>query len=409
MGWQDAPTKNAWENAPVAEETPKNYTIGESLTSAGKKAVPGIGKFTVDAVNALIHPINTVNTLADLGAGAIYKGLPQSFQQQLDKADIALIGPEKAKETKEQALNLANAVGKEYSQYGSFEGFKRRLAEHPEAVMADISTVLSGGAGLATKGSQLGKMLATSAKYTNPLKPAEMAVGATVSGAGKLADKLNIDTSNIASNVAGSLSNVNPEAYRTVYEAYKRNDPEILDKLKNGTAQEKQLYSDMIYNYSRKLGLPHEEALTPLDYTRNHPQGMGAWDVWDRYAAGFPELKASDIRARQYRPFEDLSREEQLSQATQAGVDTGRLSLIPPGKKDFGDILKIGAKLVAPSLLHNPLVTALESPRITRAGFAAAGKAANLAEKIPPIPLSVDQANKIGLMLYQMNQNKEQQ
>lgn len=408
MGWQDAPAKNAWENAPAVEQKPKSYTTGEALWSGAKKFVPSTGHLIGNIASAVVHPINTIDVLSDLGAGAINKALPESVQNLSKKFDVALLGETKAKEFEQRADQIANAVGKDYvNTYGSYEGFKKALAEDPARVLADVSTVLTGGGALAKAGglTKTAELANTAATYTNPLTIATKTVGKAAELTGNGLSKLE----GVPSKVIGSLSNVNPEAYRTIYELYKKGDPELLDKLKYGTAQEKKLYSDMIYNYSRKLGLPHEEALTPLDYTRGHPQGMGAWDVWDRYVADFPNLNASDIRARQYRSFADLTPEEQLKQAAQAGVDTGRWSLIPPGKKELGDVLKIGAKLVAPTLLHNPLVTALESPRIARSLFAAAGKGANILENMPEVPLAVDKANKLGLMLYQMNQNKEQQ
>lgn len=408
MGWQDAPVKNAWEAAPAVEQQPKSYTTGEALWSGAKKFVPSTGHLIGNIASAVVHPINTIDVLSDLGAGAINQVLPESVQNLSKKFDVALLGETKAKEFEQRADQIANAVGKDYvNTYGSYEGFKKALAEDPARVLADVSTVLTGGGALAKAGglTKTAELANTAATYTNPLNIATKTVSKAAELTGKGLSKLE----GVPSKVIGSLSNVNPEAYRTVYELYKKGDPELLDKLKYGTAQEKKLYSDMIYNYSRKLGLPHEEALTPLDYTRGHPQGMGAWDVWDRYAADFPNLNASDIRARQYRSFADLTPEEQLKQAAQAGVDTGRWSLIPPGKKELGDVLKIGAKLVAPTLLHNPLVTALESPRIARSLFAAAGKGANILENMPEVPLAIDKANKLGLMLYQMNQNKEQQ
>lgn len=353
--------------------------------------------------NAIRHPIDTSQALLNLGAGELTKVLPEGVNQFLNKADEAVLGKQSAGKLRARQDELANAVNKDYAQYGSYEGVKRKLAEHPENVLADLSMVL-GGAGALTKGSKLGTALTTAGEYTNPLKPAEMALGGAGKAVGKVANKLE----NLPSNVIGAMSNVNPEAYRTVYELYKKGDPALLEKLKNGTKLEKQLYSDMIYNYSRKLGLPHEEALTPLDYTRGaRKDKLGAWDVWDTYAAKTPEMTAADIRAQQYKPFDTLSDVEQAKQAAQAGVDTGRWSLIPPGKKDAGDMLKIGAKLALPSILHNPLFTALESPRIARAGFATAGTGARLANKasqaVSELPITVDQANKLALMLYQMN------
>ena len=79
-------------------------------------------------------------------------------------------------EKRQQAELVANAVGQEYkSKYGSAEGFKRAIAEDPASVLADVSTVLTGG-GAALKGAQLGSNTAkvadivnATAKYTNPL------------------------------------------------------------------------------------------------------------------------------------------------------------------------------------------------------------------------------------------------
>lgn len=384
------------------EKQPKSYTLGESLMSAGKELIPGAGRLIGGAAQAILHPIDTTQNILNLGAGELAKVLPEGVTEALNKADEAVLGKEKARNIHAKETQLAEAVNKDYAQYGSYEGFKRKLAENPESVLADLSTVL-GGVGLATKGTKLGGALTKAGEYTNPLKPVEALGGATGKVIGKVGRKLE----NVPSNVIGSLSNVNPEAYRTVYELYKKGDPELLDKLKNGTKLEKQLYSDMIYNYSRKLGLPHEEALTPLDYTRGHPKGLGAWDVWDKYAAEHPDMTAAEIRAQQYKPFETLSDVEQAKQAAQAGVDTGRWSLVPAGQKDVGDMLKIGAKLALPSVLHSPWATALESPRIARAGFATAGTGARLAskagEKLSELPITLDQANKLALMLYQMN------
>lgn len=192
----------------------------------------------------------------------------------------------------------------------------------------------------------------------------------------------------ISASVLGSISNVHPEAYKTVYELYKAGNKELLDKLKNGTKLEKELLSDMIYNYARKLGLPHELAKKPIDYTRGHPKGLGAWDIWDKYAEQFPDIDPALLRIKQgYKPFSELSDVEKAKQAAQAGIDTSRWNIIPPktGKETIGDYLKLGAKVVTPTVLHSPLATALESPRIARALFSTAGRGARYAKDVPPI------------------------
>ena len=65
------------------------------------------------------------------------------------------------------------------------------------------------------------------------------------------------------------------------------------------------------------------------------------------------------------------------------------------------------AALMNPSLL---LGAPLASPRAMGEMLYKYGQAKGLVKKgANQIPLSVDQANKIGTLLYQMNQNKEQQ
>ena len=203
-----------------------------------------------------------------------------------------------------------------------------------------------------------------------------------------IASKAGEKIKDVSASVLGSMSNIHPEAYKTIYELYKAGNKELLDKLKNGTKFEKELLSDMIYNYSRKLGLPHELAKKPVDYTRGHPRGLGAWDIWDKYAEQFPNIDPALLRIKQgYKSFSNLSNAEKAKQAIQAGIDTSRLNIIPPktGKETIGDYLKLGAKLTAPTFLHSPLATILESPRVARAIFSTAGRGARYAKDVPPI------------------------
>jgi hypothetical protein len=418
MGWQDAPTKNAWENAPAIEVKPeqKSYTTGEALLSAGKKFIPSTGHLIGNIAQAVRHPIDTANTLADLGAGVIYKGLPTSFQQKLDKADIALIGSEKAKETKDQAINLANAVGKDYvNKYGSYEGFKRALAEDPAAVLADISTVLYGG-GAALKAGNLenaANIANKAATYTNPLNIATSTIGKTAQLTNQGLNKLGLDISAIPKNVLAFQTGKNPEAFNTIYQAYKQDIPELKQAIDEATPLGKKLYKDAIYNYGRAYSLPHDVAILAEDQTRfTNPRGLGVHDLIDKQYALYPDAaNAATARAQAassvYKPFSELSDAELLKQATQASVDTSVWNPIPPkiGENDLYNIAtSIGKKGIISTIA--PMLAPLTSPRLARMATILAGKGANLIDKIP---LSVDQTNQLGLMLYQMNQNKEQQ
>jgi hypothetical protein len=155
---------------PAAKKEPKTWG-GIALESAGNlpKSVYGL----VSGIgSALAHPINTTGSILDLAAGEVNKVLPESVVSTLKSIDP---NPD----AYGRSEKVANIVNNQYKQnYGSVEGFKEHLANDPAAVLGDLSTVLSGGAGLVgkvgevgniSKASQLADALSTASKYTNPL------------------------------------------------------------------------------------------------------------------------------------------------------------------------------------------------------------------------------------------------
>jgi hypothetical protein len=191
----------------------------------------------------------------------------------------------------------------------------------------------------------------------------------------------------IPKNLLAFESQRNPEAFNTVYQAYKQNLPEVKQAISEATPLGKELHSDMIYNYARQLGLSHEDAMLAEDYTRNHPEGLGAWDIAMSKYKQFPNMPAAlarkELASQVYKPFEELSDAEKLKQATQAGVDTATWSFIPArtGKNDLANVgMTLAKKAIMPSIMH---VTApLSSPRIARMAAILAGKGANVAGKV---------------------------
>jgi hypothetical protein len=144
------------------------------------------GKFIGDIGTAITSPVETTKGLLDLGAGALQNVLPKQVVDFVNKIDAK--NPEAIASAK-RAVATANAVGGMYKQkYGTEEGFKRALAEDPVSVLADVSVLLSGGAGVASKAglSRTANALATGAKYTNPITPMVAGVAATAPTAGKI-------------------------------------------------------------------------------------------------------------------------------------------------------------------------------------------------------------------------------
>ncbi len=146
-------------------------TWGDVASQAAQNAPASAGSFVSGIGQMVMHPLDTVNNMTDVGAGGIANAI-----------NMALPNSMQIKRTPE--MDKASAVGKFYAdRYGSEEGFKKALAADPVGVMADISTVFGGGELAAAKvlgeASTAAKVLGTASRSTNPLSgPALLAKGA---------------------------------------------------------------------------------------------------------------------------------------------------------------------------------------------------------------------------------------
>ena len=149
--------RRAWSDVP-----------GEALAnleSSGKKFVGGL-------YEAVTSPVQTAKGLLDIGAGALQNALPKQVVDFVNKFDA---NPQAA----QQAVQVANAVGGMYKdRYGSVEGIKNTFATDPVGAVADLSTLLSGGAAATARvAPAASRVLATTAAYTNPTAPIAAAAG----------------------------------------------------------------------------------------------------------------------------------------------------------------------------------------------------------------------------------------
>lgn len=120
----------------------KHYTPGEAVVSAAQHFYPSAADFGSSVLQALVHPINTIEN-----AGDIIGGVPLAFINQLSQitgnGDIAnKLYPDEQKDL-QAAKNLAGYVG---SRYGGWDAIKRTFAEDPVGFAADASALLAGGA-----------------------------------------------------------------------------------------------------------------------------------------------------------------------------------------------------------------------------------------------------------------------
>jgi hypothetical protein len=185
MSWQDAPKvtptrqqtpkSSSWKTAPkVKVERSWMDTAGEAvqnIPSSGIEFVKGIAE-------AVTSPVETAGSLFDLAAGTLNRAMPAPVRNFINRLDTDPASTRRAVQTAQQ-------VGGVYRQrYGSVEALKRTIATDPVGAAADLSTILSGGAGavraggkavakvaptVAPKTARVANAMTRAAEATNPI------------------------------------------------------------------------------------------------------------------------------------------------------------------------------------------------------------------------------------------------
>lgn len=139
-----APPRKSWRAAPtVKDDRSWVDTAAEAVQNIPSSAA-AFGKSLYDAAT---DPVGTATALLDIGAGALRSSVPEPVRDFVDRFDW---NPEAA----DRAVQIAQQVGGVYLQrYGSEEALKRTIATDPVGAMADLSTLFTGGAGLARGGA----------------------------------------------------------------------------------------------------------------------------------------------------------------------------------------------------------------------------------------------------------------
>ncbi len=143
----------AWSDVPL-----------EALKNAPKSAV----NLAENLVQPILHPIDTAKNLGALASGVISKmGRPGDFV--MEGHEPAPLSPQELE--KRNAVEApADAVGQFFKdRYGSGEGVKKTLATDPVGAAADFAALLTGGAGLAGRGTMVGGALSRASSVVDPL------------------------------------------------------------------------------------------------------------------------------------------------------------------------------------------------------------------------------------------------
>jgi hypothetical protein len=182
----------------VEEYLTSSMGLGEVATRAVTNLPSSFAGVVSGVAEAVTSPIQTAKTVLDLGAGILQNVLPERMVQA--------IGEDKA------SRDLAQKVGEFYSdRYGGIENVKKAVASDPVGVLADVSTILTGGAGAARVGAG-GAALAS--KVGAPISPGAisgpLAAAEQLSRTASAIDPLALATRGVAAATRGAGATVAP-------------------------------------------------------------------------------------------------------------------------------------------------------------------------------------------------------
>jgi hypothetical protein len=118
-----------------------------SMADVGAQAVQNIPgsavQFGKGLYEAVTNPVKTAGSMLDIAVGGVNLALPEPVRNFMAKIET---NPAAA----QRAVNAAKQFGGVFAQrYNSVDALKRTIAEDPVGAAADLSTVFTGGAGLA--------------------------------------------------------------------------------------------------------------------------------------------------------------------------------------------------------------------------------------------------------------------
>lgn len=148
----------------------RSYGAMEVPIEAVKNIPSSAKKFATGLYEAVTSPLQTIGGVLDVGAGAIQKVLPDNVVSFINQFES---NPEAGRRTVEAANAAGGALR---DRYGSYEAIKRTMAEDPVGAVADLSTLLTGGASAARLTSRVAP---SSSNVANVATALERAAAAT--------------------------------------------------------------------------------------------------------------------------------------------------------------------------------------------------------------------------------------
>jgi hypothetical protein len=233
-------------------QTPENSQLSWSDVpgQAVSNLIPSAANLAKNIVTPILHPIDTAESLYDLGKGVASKA-------------AGALGVQQDPEQKAKTEASANAVGQFFAdRYGGVDEFKNTLAHDPVGLIADLSVALTGGAGLAARApGVVGRTAAVAGKVGNIVDPI-VAAGRVAGKAGSAGVHL---VTGLGDNVIETAAKAGAQGNRVFLDNMRGNVPptDVIDLAKSALGQMRQERSA-----AYKAGMTGVKAdPTVLDYT----------------------------------------------------------------------------------------------------------------------------------------------
>ena len=143
----DAPPMGGGANPFDQFDAPRTPPPSLSMGDVGARAIQNIprsaAQYGQGFYEMVTSPVKTAGSMLDIAAGGVNLALPEPVRNFMAKIDTDPAATQRA-------INAAKQFGGYMNQrLGSVEAIKRTIAEDPVGAVADLSMILSGGAGLA--------------------------------------------------------------------------------------------------------------------------------------------------------------------------------------------------------------------------------------------------------------------
>ena len=272
------------------QATGKEGIIGGTLKTVGNVPSSAV-ELTKNVTQAVTSPVQTVKSLGTLAKGVGAKigelalentDIGQSLLQKANEKRIAAGMPELQKDasgklqaTDSPELQAINQVGKFVTdRYGSMDKLKETVIEDPVGVLADLASVLSGGAAITSKVGDITKIaeISNAANKLSKVSQAVEPINAITKSAGKIKD---VAQNSFVGRVAGDIV------------------PTVSDLQKNQVVKALDLTQGDLVTIGKKTGNDVTEFIVKNDLLKSSPEEIA--NALKEKRASTKELRNSEI------------------------------------------------------------------------------------------------------------------